>query len=476
MIRSLLVAATACSVSLPAGIVAFRLSSDPNEPGIAREASPDRRTESPHPAITWPVQRTYRRLYPDRVAVLESESDLLEVSHHGTLLTYSGERLELLDAAIGKALWPEPVACRAQPVLLGVVAGRSILATPHRVFALSNSDGRVAWSFGRRPPDDPQADPESVAVAVACFLTDRHVYRASNRGDLLCIDAITGDIVWTAQSEASSDCILAANARHLARVTRQGAHTALDIFDVATGRPIPSTELDNGNRAQSMFLADLDLLVVTTSKAILGIDLATGDSRWRVQTPHLFVASTLLTSADALIVSTDGRTLTQYDLADGKPLWQTSTINDPPEQILWTELAGGTVYLATANRLTALRASDGQRIWHAEDPPTIEHQAPRLTKTDIICIEPEPSDAKRRRRERAGATSRHDAAKTRYRIRRFDRATGRERPVTDDGPLVTEPLTSFGGLVLRDGCLVVLDGNRLIGYVARGAPTTRPPR
>ena len=36
--------------------------------------------------------------------------------------------------------------------------------------------------------------------------------------------------------------------------------------------------------------------------------------------------------------------------------------------------------------------------------------------------------------------------------------------VSKDGVLITEPIESFGGLFARDGALILLDGNQLIGY------------
>ena len=54
---------------------------------------------------------------------------------------------------------------------------------------------------------------------------------------------------------------------------------------------------------------------------------------------------------------------------------------------------------------------------------------------------------------------------TRYRLLRFDLRDGRRRPSGHEPEKNLDHVATFGGLFVRDRCLLILDGNRLIGYV-----------
>ncbi|MBK8270565.1 MAG: hypothetical protein IPK83_20605 [Planctomycetes bacterium] len=71
-------------------------------------------------------------------------------------------------------------------------------------------------------------------------------------------------------------------------------------------------------------------------------------------------------------------------------------------------------------------------------------------------------------RERAASQPANDVSdrSTSYRITRHALADGKQLPVGRGGPLMTEPMESFGGLFVRDKSIIVLDGPRIIGYVA----------
>jgi hypothetical protein len=113
----------------------------------------------------------------------------------------------------------------------------------------------------------------------------------------------------------------------------------------------------------------------------------------------------------------------------------------------------------------AFDATSGRLRWRAKDPPGLRVQSPRLTREDIVTVGPARPDKTQRGQADHDAPEAAMPAALRYRIRGFDRATGREEPVGGGAALLTAPLESFGGLFLRDHCLILLDGGRLIGYV-----------
>ncbi len=111
----------------------------------------------------------------------------------------------------------------------------------------------------------------------------------------------------------------------------------------------------------------------------------------------------------------------------------------------------------------AFDTADGRMIWKAERPPGLEIQSPHVLSDSIVTVT---------RTSAPTTTSPADEPKPDPRfvhsIRRYRLSDGREIPPGKQGPIAMDDIRSFGGLFVRDRCLVILDGARLIGYVGKG--------
>jgi outer membrane protein assembly factor BamB/tetratricopeptide (TPR) repeat protein len=433
-----------------------------------------------------PATETYRRLFPDRVALLEPIFPDLPDSRWDALLTYSGRQVEAHHPATGRSLWSQPFPSAAQPVLIGMDAVRYFFATPYRLFALTRTSGQLAWQIGDDPPEDAHADPESIPTYAQYFIADgltadapQLLFAATDRGALTCVDVDTGKIVWENKSAGPPSGQLLVTGNYCCYGIWQGGDHSIVILDASSGRLVRQIKSDEKGPAQSLH-ATTDLgppgLLIVRAASIERYDLAAGQSIWKIAVPEHFVTATLQLNADSLIVSSDGRRLTCYDLADASVRWRSSALAGEAGS-LWCRESGGVLFVASDVALVALDADDGRTLWTTPCPAARAVQPPRLLKDRIVVITPEAAqNAKSPRRERPPELGDGEAA--RYRIQAFRFENGKPAPLgslrpedaqTPAGVILTDPIESFGGLFVRDDALLLLDANRLIGYVAKDA-------
>jgi len=432
--------------------------------------SADRIAPSQSPHIVWPISRQYHRLYPDRVSVLEPTFRCLFGTCWDAAITYSVGKLEAIESASGRTIWPKPVPCRVEPTLLGMDGERYIFTTPHRIFALARSNGRRVWQVGRAPPNDPGADPESVASWVAHFtssMTDGRLYSASDRGELLSINLRTGAVRWRRPTTTRTAGLMTADSRYVCYATWLDGQNTISILDADRGRLLQTARLEDDQAIQTLRSLPDQTLLAATSQAIQAIEPATGKIRWRVDTPHHFVPSTLHVDLRGLCISDDGRCITKYAFPRGNILWRTPPIGIDPREGLWTETKcrGGWLFAATADTLVKLNAYDGYISWKVKNPAGLQLQPPLFEANTTTTIAPTRPDNDLETSTQPHASETDTA--TRYLIRAYASWDGSEQTIADGTSLLTEPLTSFGGLFVRDDCLILLDGNRLIGYVGQ---------
>ena len=416
-----------------------------------------------HPTVALRLKKPYVRLFTDRVAVLSPGFDRLPETHWDAAITYAAGLLEAKGATTGRNIWPRPVPCEAEPNFLGVACGRYVFATTHRVFALTCTSGQPAWQFGEEPPDDPLADPESLQTWTDHAMAAQRLFCTSDHGDLVCIDLQDGSLRWRRETGSGSAGHLAANDRHAFYTRWKGRHNVVEIHDTDTGRPLHTVRPEKSWPFQALVPAGDDMLLAVRSSSILAIDAVTGAIRWRIDTPDHFVLSTLNTTVDGLFISDDSRRLTRYDLYTGRQRWRTPPIGTDTRDGLWAEIVGGRLLAASRNALVAFDSADGRRLWEADDPPGLRIQPPIVVANALITVgvversaeaadpPPPPREAPREGR--------------RYHIRAFRLTDGRPIPLSGDGPLITEPVRNFSGLVARNHALLLLDADRLIGYV-----------
>ncbi|MCZ6815604.1 MAG: PQQ-binding-like beta-propeller repeat protein, partial [Planctomycetota bacterium] len=411
------------------------------------------------PKMRWPVTRVYQRLYADPVAVLNPTFSSLPETRWDILLTYSGRSLELRQPATDRALWPRPVECQSEPVLLGMDADRFVLATRNRLFALTRTSGQLAWQVGEPPVEDPNADPETLRSWTEFAMTPTRLFAANDRRELLCINLSDGAILWRKDQGPRAGGSLVADRDRVCFAAWKGRQNTLAVLDAATGEPTRTIFQEEDRPIQTLKLTPDGILLVVLSNGVIAVDPRSGETRWRIDCHDHLVLSTLHVDPEGLFVSSDGRRIDKYDLETGRPIWSTPPLCTNKHGGLWARISGGVLYAASSDTLVAYDTADGQPLWTAADPPGLTH-APQIVKDAIVTVLPEKDKAPGRRLPGAD-----EIEETRYRLLRFDLRDGRRRPSGHEPEKNLDHVATFGGLFVRDRCLLILDGNRLIGYV-----------
>lgn len=422
---------------------------------------------NPSQAITVaPVTSTYDRLFPDRATVLEPLLAELPDTTWEDMLTAGAGQVDCRHPITGRSRWPRPFATRAQPILLGMDVSRYYLATVSRVFALTRTSGQLEWQFGDEPPDDPLVEPESLPSWVYFAVSGERLYAGNDRGRIVGLSLADGALRWSIEAGAAPAAPMVANDAYVCYAAAQGADLRIVVLDAADGRKVRTIQPADAWPLHQLMLTRKDRLLLVRSTTIQCIDVSSGESQWHVTAEEHFHLPTLQIDADAIYVSDDARRIRAYDLDEGRVLWRSAPIGPRADQGIWAQLANGSIYVACADRLQCLDAADGRSLWEASAPGCLKVQAPRLTADGVVTIS--PTDAARSRsgrREAADAAAQEEGR--RYRIRRYRLATGSEMPLFDGGELVTGPIESLGGMILRDHAILLLDGSRLIGHVSR---------
>jgi outer membrane protein assembly factor BamB/tetratricopeptide (TPR) repeat protein len=409
----------------------------------------------------WPVHEGFKRLYPDRITILDPVFCQLPATRWDTLITYCGTQLEARHPLTGAAMWSRPVACANQPQLLGMDDAHFVFATGHRVFALTRTSGQLAWSVGAEPADDPMQDPESTASWTCHALTADRFYGAVDQGELFCIDLADGNIRWRKQTDPNMNHQLAADDRHVCLASWQGRQHTIQILSAATGEAISSARPEDEWPVQSLAMARDGTLLAVFAGAIHGIEPKTGQTRWRAGSADRFVPATLNFDEEGVVVSPDGRRLVKYDTQSGRLLWTSPPVTSAAADGIWAQASGGAVFAACGDSLAAIDLADGRPLWTAACPAGLRPEPPRLLDDSLVVV-----STPRTAEPGAKAAAREEPARV-YQVVRYRRTDGERQPVTGNRALTTEPLSSFGGLYARDHGLIVLDGNRMFGYVGR---------
>ncbi|MBI5763515.1 MAG: PQQ-binding-like beta-propeller repeat protein [Planctomycetes bacterium] len=422
----------------------------------------DRDTSDPACATAaWPVKDAYKRLYPERISILDPAHPQSDQTKWDALVTYCGGQIEARNPATCSALWSRPVPCESQPQLLGMDDARFFFATTHRLFALTRTSGQQAWSIGDDPPDDPDEDPESHDSWTCHYLGPARLVSSSDRGELVCIDTTSGNTLWRKQADAHTNNQIVANDRVVCYATWQGRQHALVMLDAVTGKTLADAKPEEDWPVLGLAMTHEGSLIVLFSNAIHALDPTTGKSRWRAATTDRFVPATMFTDDEGLFISADGRRLTKYDSLTGRLCWTTTPISNAAADALWVQPSEGVLYAACGEQLGAYDMADGRTLWNVRIP--LRADTPRLTKDSILVVQTE---------RRVG--EKKDSGKAEppkiYRLIRFRRDNGERADITDNGDLITSAFASFGGLYARDRSLILLDGNQLLGYASAKAP------
>lgn len=408
------------------------------------------------------LEVVYRRVFLDRVTILQPRFPGDSRVETTTYVTYSGGRLEARDPRTGRSLWPAAIRCAAEPILLRVDKNRHVFASKHHFFAIATSQGHQLWQLGEPAPDDPNVDPESLSTITEIEMRGDYLFAIRDRCEVSCIDVFSGNLVWRMPIERGSVQRLLSDDNVL-YISNTKPREETVVFAVATRSGMLRRKLTLPRVGGDVLCPHAllpsrdDTFLITTPDLVAAIAKNTGQIRWQIGPPTPLRLSTIKATKDSLFYGSIAHTIARHRLQDGKRLWATAEIGQKPDENMWMTVTGDSLFIATSGALAAINRESGRCRWIVQNPGALDCHPPIMTPHAIFTITPE-----------AGNSHDHHKAntpRTRYRIRCFDRATGSD--LLRAAPAITEPLESLGGMYVRGNTLILLDATRTIGYVRR---------
>lgn len=412
------------------------------------------------PTTTGDNKGKFTRLYQDKAVVLDPVFNTLPNTSWDALLVSAAGQVDARNPVTGRGLWPKPFSSKSQPTLLGMDSSRFILSTPWRIVAVTRTSGQISWEFGKDPADDPMLEPESTSPWTQQALVAERAYCASDRGEIVCVELSDGVLRWSHRADSSLAGPIAVDEKYFCFPTWQGSELVINVHDALTGKLQRKLSPTDAWPMQSMRLTRKHRLLLIRTTSIQSFDIETGKQDWFIPAPDHFALATLQTDSDSLYISPDGRRVHRYDLDDGRLVWRTHGIGKASEHGIWVGLSRGAMFVAGPDRIEAFDCADGRNLWSASSQGCLAVQSPSITQDSIVTISIEPP-----RRNADDGANEIDKDRREYVIRRHSLESGATLSVKDGGPLVSEPITSFGGMHLRDKSIILLDGSSLIGYV-----------
>lgn len=413
------------------------------------------------PTVSGSVAPAYHRLFNERVTVLASNDAVTWPGPWDVLLTHASGRIEARSPINGRNLWSGSAESRGLPLFLGAGPDHYYFAAAHHLFALTRTSGQPAWRYGDEPKDEPSGDPEDIESWTDHVRTQKYTISASDRGDVVCIDSTVGALRWRRSLDGGTASHLTADERFVYCAKWRGRSNRIYVLDLESGALLREIPCEDSRPIQLLRPASNGALLVLLARCAMSVDPSKGEVRWSRATARHYLVSTYIPDVDGFIICDDGRSLVKIDDDTGRTLWRTEPIGEDHRDGLWTALVDDRIVAASRDALRAFDAADGRALWTAEQAAGLRLQSPLVTSDSLISIREEVGPA-------APAPGDDILPRSvRYRISRVSLADGAEIPLTNDGPLITEPLASFGGLFIRNRALIVLDGERLIGYVGQ---------
>lgn len=294
------------------------------------------------------------------------------------------ETLFALDASSGEVRWQvEKVGGFNSPA----VAYDTVYApaTNSRLYAYDPADGSERWQF--------KADNEARHTAIA----DGRVYLGTS-GSVFALDAGTGDELWRTSLNRTGNEFAHGGGRLLLTVTG-----GIEALDESTGESLWSVDAPRSLGAPTV--TD-DVAVVTSplQGEILGLDVASGDARWRT-TPDSVPSLSAAVADGTLYFATDhDDTILVLDAETGEQRRRLSLDTDGLAHSSVVVVDGvlyvGNYDASDAGSMHALDQATGKQLWEMQTsgpvsaPPAVVEgtvfvtaEATRNTEATLYAIE-----------------------------------------------------------------------------------------
>ena len=303
------------------------------------------------------------------------------------ILAPSGAPLLALDLETGAAKWtfapPEGVWDRAyasdgKRVFVGVKNGS--------LAALDVSNGKVIWQkdLGINVQVPPLVR-EGIVYASTAFVGPELKPDVNGRAKLFALDAKTGEELWVFESDnyilqtptVNGDALYLGGNFYDPTPIDEGGHTRLYALDLATSSPLWNYESEDGF-PKRLYATDETLVFVAYQDFMNGVDIETGELRWRFDTGNW--TPSFLGAGDVVYFSSANTQVFALDANTGESIWQFNIPEGTFNYLLDAPvlLDGKLYFLTQQGDFFALDASNGQLLWQAATEASAARTSPAI--------------------------------------------------------------------------------------------------
>lgn len=285
----------------------------------------------------------------------------------------SGGPLLALDASTGKlrwqfdppeGLWDRAYASDEKRIFVGLKGGT--------LAALNARDGKPLWerSLGINS-QVPSLAFNDILYAPTTFVGPELKPDTQGRAKLFALETKTGNLVWEFESEnyilqtpeRRGDVVYLGGNFYDPREIDEGGHVRIYALDSKTASVKWTYEAEDGF-PKRLYATDRTLNFVGYQDFMNGIDIASGDLRWRKDTGNW--TPSFLGDKQTVYVSSANTSVMAYNADSGDLLWQYDIPEGSFNYVLGAPvIVSDTLYFLTQHGdIFALNAVDGTYQWH----------------------------------------------------------------------------------------------------------------
>lgn len=425
-----------------------------------RFADARRHVEPARPELTLPLR-------PAHVLDLADDPTLLhprftgDGDHEQAFYVAASGAVQAYDPASGRALWNSPRPVIGAPQVICVSSSKVILAGSHRIEAVNAADGQLLWAFGEVPPDlgHPDRDWEGLAPFVHFAVRQPELLCIRDDGEAACLSIEDGRAQWRLRLEPPPTGDLPLCDDRLSYTAAVRDQLRLHTLRWAPRESMRSFPLDPfGPVTRRVATFDGQLLLVCADR-IVACDPVLGVPRWSTSVSGRVREAALAADVDGLYVTTDGRSITRYDLSDGREAWRTPPLMPRGDEGMSITVQDGNVIVADVRSVHALDGFSGRVLWKGvtpEERPNFYFRA--VTSAYVAAIDVRPPDAA-----------------VPCRVFFYDHRNASGVLPREGGVLTLDGVREFTDARIIDHALVVQSGSRFHIWTDSELPPATPP-
>ena len=284
------------------------------------------------------------------------------------------------DARTNAETWEKPVPARHPPDLLVATPDVAVFANKYEVFGVDMETGARRWSNGEYPAglDAVIADWEDDQRYRAHVFQGDRLISVRDDGLVTCIKVNDGRVIWSQTHRPIPGGRVRLTDRYLVYSVAQGAGSAVQVIDAATGDWLQTVTIDEPRSIEDLLVTIDGQLVIVTSRSLSGYDLETASRRWHVVLDGYVRPAALIFDLDAVYLSDDGRQVQKLSLEDGSTLWRSEDVVRPGDENPTATLHGDNLIVSTSSSIGALDVVNGMILWQG-----VTSERPRLSERTI---------------------------------------------------------------------------------------------